>query len=101
LQSPPATSVTHQISASQDSRNDATGPSSPRITAMPELPPSPVPQSPKHGRETSKNFFSNLMASKSSHKLQSSETNISEAVEKSTANARSRASSKDRSLHSI
>ena len=101
LQGAPASSMTHQLSASQDGRNDGvrTGPNSPRITAMPELPPSPGPHSPKHGRDMSKGFFSNLIASKSSHKLQSSETIISESVEK--PNARSRASSKDRSLHSV
>ncbi|KAJ9606186.1 hypothetical protein H2200_009147 [Cladophialophora chaetospira] len=68
---------------------------------MPELPPSPVPQSPKHARDpsTGKGFFSNLMASKSSHKLHASETSIPESGEK--PNARSRASSKDRSLHSV
>lgn len=76
------------------------GHSSPRITAMPELPPSPTNQStPKHGRDASKNFFSNLMASKSSHKLHVSETSLPDATEK--ASARSRASSKDRSLHSV
>lgn len=66
---------------------------------MPEFPPSPAPQSPKHGRDMSKGFFSNFMASKSSHKLQPSEANIQEGAEK--ADARSRASSKDRSLHSV
>jgi hypothetical protein len=74
---------------------------SPRITAMPELPPSPSSSQPpqKHGREPSKSFFSNLMASKSSHRLHVSETSLTESAEK--ASARSRASSKDRSLHSI
>lgn len=101
LQGPPPSSIMHQVSMSQDSRNDEhrTGASSPRITAMPEFPPSPVPQSPKLGRETSKGFFSNLMASKSSHKLHSSESSIPDGTEK--PNARSRASSKDRSLHSV
>lgn len=66
---------------------------------MPELPPSPLPQSPKHAREPSKSFFSNLMAAKSSNKIQPSETSISEGGEKQ--NARSRGSSKDRSLHSV
>ena len=93
--------MSHQVSASQDIRNEGTrtGPSSPKITAMPEFPPSPVPQSPKHGRDPSKGFFSNLMASKSSHKLHYSETSIPEGGDK--PNARSRASSKDRSLHSV
>lgn len=77
------------------------GHTSPRITAMPELPPSPTNQStPKHNREPSKNFFSNLMASKSSHKLHASETSLPETTTEK-ASARSRASSKDRSLHSV
>ncbi|EXJ79192.1 hypothetical protein A1O3_08693 [Capronia epimyces CBS 606.96] len=101
LQGPLTPSIMHQVSASQASRTDGTrtGPSSPKITATPEFPPSPVPQSPKHGREASKGFFSNLKAAKSSHKLQASETSIPESGEKS--NARSRTSSKDRSLHSV
>ena len=67
---------------------------------MPELPPSPQhPPSAKHAREPSKSFFSNLMASKSSHKLHASETSLPEAGEK--LSARSRASSKDRSLQSV
>lgn len=68
---------------------------------MPELPPSPTSHQPpqKHGREPSKSFFSNLMASKSSHRLHVSETSLPETAEK--ASARSRASSKDRSLHSV
>ncbi|KIX07064.1 uncharacterized protein Z518_05041 [Rhinocladiella mackenziei CBS 650.93] len=101
LQGPPPSSMVHQVSTSQESQNEEsrTEPNSPKITAMPEFPPSPMPQSPKHGRDTSKNFFSNLMASKSSHKIHSSETSIPEAVEK--PHARSRTSSKDRSLHSV
>ncbi|KAL6250529.1 hypothetical protein RBB50_002831 [Rhinocladiella similis] len=103
LQEPPTPSLMNPLSASSHDGdgNYRMGPNSPRITAMPEFPPSPdpVPQSPKHGRETSKGFFSNLMASKSSHKLQSSEASIPEAIEKPTG--RSRTSSKDRSLHSV
>lgn len=80
--------------------SSSNGQLSPRITAMPELPPSPTgTQQTKHGREPSKSFFSNLMASKSSHKLHASETSLPEAGEK--ASARSRASSKDRSVRSV
>jgi hypothetical protein len=93
----PPSFMSHQLPPSQDGAR--TGPSSPRITATPDCPPSPVPQSPKHARDPSKGFFSNLMASKSSHKLHASETSIPESGEK--VNARSRASSKDRSLQSI
>ena len=97
LQGPPPPFMSHSSSAPQDDAR--TDPSSPKITAIPELPPSPVPQSPKHARDPSKGFFSNLMASKSSHKLHQSETNIPEAAEK--ASTRSRASSKDRTLHTV
>lgn len=71
---------------------------SPRITAMPEFPPSPSRSSPKHGRDPSKSFFSNLMASKSSHKLESPHPNEKEPVR---LTVKSRASSRDRSLHSL
>jgi hypothetical protein len=95
LQAPMASSAK---SEGADRANDQT---SPRITAMPELPPSPSSSQPpqKHGREPSKSFFSNLMASKSSHRLHASETSLPETAEK--ISARSRASSKDRSLRSI
>jgi len=76
------------------------GPSSPRITAVPDIPPSPSsPMLAQHARDPSKSFFSNLKASKSSHRLNSSDQNVAEISEKQ--NARSRASSKDRSLHSL
>lgn len=92
-----------QISAipqGEEKAHHANGHNSPRITAMPELPPSPTSQTPsKHGREPSKSFFSNLMASKSSHKLHVSETSLPDSVEKQ--NGRSRTSSRDRSLHSV
>ena len=75
------------------------GPTSPRITAMPEFPPSPSRPSPKHGRDPSKSFFSNLMASKSSHKLDSPTPNNEKEAGRLTV--KSRASSKDRSLHAL
>ncbi|KAK5050827.1 hypothetical protein LTR84_003386 [Exophiala bonariae] len=102
LQGGAVPSMMHHISAVEDNRNDShqMAPTSPRITAMPEFPPSPGPPlSPKHGRDTSKGFFSNLIASKSSHKLHSSEGAIPEAVERPSA--RSRANSKDRALHTV
>ena len=89
--------VTNMTSKEKDQGRN--GPTSPRMTAMPEFPPSPQKSSPKqHGREQSKNFFSNIMASRSSHKLNSSE-NMNELTGRQ--DARSRASSKDRSLYSI
>ena len=66
-------------------------PASP-ITAIPQYPPSPPKSSPKHGRDASKSFFSNLMASKSSHRLHSPERNGIH-IERQT---NSRASSKER-----
>lgn len=101
LQGSLSPSMIHHISAVDD-RDDShqMAPTSPRITAMPEFPPSPAPPlSPKHGRDASKGFFSNLIASKSSHKLHSSEGAIPEAVER--PNPRSRANSKDRNLHAV
>ena len=104
LQSPSIPAVMHQpkeaTSEGENKQQTTNGHHSPRMTAMPELPPSPTNQSaPKHGREPSKNFFSNLMAAKSSHRLHASETSLPDATEKPSA--RSRASSKDRSLHSV
>lgn len=89
-------STMQQVITTTESSN---GPVSPRITAMPEFPPSPGKNSPKHAREPSKSFFSNLMASKSSHRLHSPEASIAEVSEKPST--RSRASSKDRSLYSV
>jgi hypothetical protein len=75
--------------------NDLT---SPTISAIPPYPESP-PGSPKHGRDPSKSFFSNLMASKSSHRLQSPDRNGTGFSERATS--KSRASSKDRALHPL
>lgn len=72
---------------------------SPRLTAMPEYPPSPVKASPRHGREPSKSFFSNLKASRSSNKLHSPGPSLAESSEKT--GVKSRTSSKDRSLYSL
>ena len=99
LQTAPA-SMMQQVNAETEPRSqNQNGPSSPRITAVPDIPSSPSsPKATQHGRDPSKSFFSNLMASKSSHKLNSSE-NLAEPNDKQRA--RSRASSKDRSLHTI
>lgn len=71
---------------------------SPPITAIPQYPPSP-PKPSKHGREPSKSFFSNLMASKSSHRLQPVDHGATEP-EKERTTMRGRANSKDRILYS-
>jgi hypothetical protein len=73
---------------------------SPSITAIPQYPPSPPRTSLKHGREPSKSFFSNLMASKSSHRLQALEQSGNEPADRDRTNGRGRASSKDRVLYS-
>ncbi|PGH11470.1 hypothetical protein AJ79_04845 [Helicocarpus griseus UAMH5409] len=46
-------------------------PETPGITAIPQYPPSP--KESKHGRDQSRSFFSNLKASKSSHRIQPSD----------------------------
>ena len=50
-------------------------PASPEITSLPAFPPSPT-ETPKHAREASKGFFSNLKASKSSNKVHNIESTI-------------------------
>ncbi|ODH45687.1 hypothetical protein GX48_08232 [Paracoccidioides brasiliensis] len=62
------------------------------ITAMPPFPPSPN-ETTKHGRDPSRSFFSNLKASKSSHRLQSSDGYEKPPVDTLPS---SRGSSKDR-----
>ena len=102
LQTAPAsmTQQRHNTQESDPRSQTLSGPSSPRITAVPEIPPSPSsPRAAQHGRDPSKSFFSNLMASKSSQKLNSSDQNLVDTGDKQRA--RSRASSKDRSLHTI
>jgi hypothetical protein len=79
-------------------RANANGPTSPTMSAVPQYLESP-PGSPKHGREPSKSFFSNLIASKSSHRLQSPDRNGTGSSERATS--KSRASSKDRTLYSL
>jgi len=77
----------------------ANGSKSPSLTAVPQMPASPARTSQKHGRDVSKSFFSNLMASKSSHRLHSPDRNGAETTEK--AKSKSRASSKDRTQYSL
>jgi hypothetical protein len=50
-------------------------PSSPTFTSLPPFPTSPG-QTPRHARDPSKSFFSNLKASKSSFKIQGPESTI-------------------------
>ncbi|OJD24672.1 hypothetical protein ACJ73_03960 [Blastomyces percursus] len=71
-------------------------PQTPGITAIPQYPSSPK-ESTKHGRDSSRSFFSNLKASKSSHRLQSSD-----GTDKQTADGKppsSRGCSKDRAVN--
>lgn len=74
-------------------------PNSPKMVPLPQSPPSPSTTRSQHGRDPSKSFFSNLMASKSSHKLHSSDVGITESSDRS--NLKSRASSKERGLHGL
>lgn len=78
------------------STEDTSGPGSPPITAIPQYPPSPRTSPKQHGREPSKSFFSNFMASKSSHRLQSPDRSNNRGTDQNG----SRASSKDRALYS-
>lgn len=77
---------------------------SPEIGEIPDTPSSPTRISPKqHSREASKSFFSNLMASKSSHKLQaqSQSPDLSAIEGFERPHGRSRGNSKDRSIHTV
>ncbi|KAJ9655155.1 hypothetical protein H2198_005930 [Neophaeococcomyces mojaviensis] len=77
------------------------GATSPRMGTLPDPPLSPGRTSPKqHSRDASRSFFSNLMASKSSHKLQAQSPDAS-APETTEKQGRSRGNSKDRSLYSV
>lgn len=78
------------------SAEELSNPASPPITAIPQYPPSPKTSPKQHGREPSKSFFSNLMASKSSHRLQSPDRSGTRGP---TQNS-SRASSKERGMYS-
>ncbi|KAI9924085.1 hypothetical protein ASPWEDRAFT_170378 [Aspergillus wentii DTO 134E9] len=65
-------------------------PITPGVTAIPQYPPSPR-GSPKHTRDTSRSFFANLKAPKSSHRTQRSDGSGN-----SGDNSKSRGSSRDR-----
>lgn len=67
-------------------------PLTPSLTAIPPYPPSPK-DSPKHSRDASRSFFLNLKASKSSHRI-----HTSDGLGTSGDN-KSRSSSKDRSIY--
>lgn len=60
-------------------------PSSPEITSLPPFPSSPK-DAPKHVREPSKGFFSNLKASKSSNKVHHVEPTIRKVSEDTPGN---------------
>ena len=77
----------------ENSGYELNGQRSPPITAIPQYPPSPKSPPPKHGRDASKSFFSNLMASKSSGRLSSPERNSEKQSDRGT---KSRGSSNER-----
>lgn len=97
--SSPFNGPTQIVEMTSSQGNQSNGTTSPSITAVPEFPSSPSRPSPKHGRDPSKSFFSNLMASKSSHKLDA--TNQGNEKEIGRSVAKSRASSKDRTLYAL
>ncbi|WEW60043.1 hypothetical protein PRK78_005527 [Emydomyces testavorans] len=70
-------------------------PLTPDITAIPPYPSSPR-DTTKHGRDTSKSFFTNFKASRSTHRVNHSGNSISRPGEEKPT---SRGSSKDRSAH--
>ena len=72
---------------------------SPQIQPVPISPPSPSTTASKHGRDPSKSIFSNIMASKSSHRLHSPDPSVSESADRATL--KSRASSKERTLYGL
>lgn len=72
-------------------------PSSPEITSLPPFPPSPK-DTPKHTRESSKSFFSNLKASKSSSKIHTVEPTIRQVSEETP---RSKVEDQDESIYSL
>lgn len=65
-------------------------PPTPNFTAMPQYPPSPKEN--KHNRDPSRSFFSNLKASRSSHKITNSDSSglSAEPPSKSRGNSRDR-----------
>ena len=60
--------------------SDQHQPRSPELTSLPPFPSSPM-DAPKHAREQSKGFFSNLKASKSSNKVHHIEPTIRKVSE--------------------
>lgn len=96
------TAGTDIVTSELSLRATTNGPGSPSMITIPQYTPSPS-GSPKHARDTSasKSFFSNLMASKSSHRLHSPERNGADPTEKADRSTKSRASSKDRTLQSL
>lgn len=66
-------------------------PPTPGLTAMPQYPPSP--KDTKHSRDASRSFFSNLKASRSTHKISNSDSSSFSAADN---RPKSRTSSHDR-----
>ncbi|CRG91248.1 hypothetical protein PISL3812_08296 [Talaromyces islandicus] len=79
------TTMTAPLSPSQTPE-----PATPGLTAMPQYPPSP--KDTKHSRDASRSFFSNLKASRSSHKISNSDSSGFSADNR----PKSRTSSRDR-----
>ncbi|KAJ9196256.1 hypothetical protein DTO027B5_528 [Paecilomyces variotii] len=74
------------------SPNPTGEPGTPSLTAIPQYPPSPR-ESPKHNRDPSRSFFANLKATRSSHKIHTSDGSVN------SDNSKSRGSSRDRTIY--
>ncbi|EEP82871.1 conserved hypothetical protein [Uncinocarpus reesii 1704] len=85
--------IFYRINVQSTDTGDA--PPTPGLTAIPPFPSSPR-DSTKHGRDTSKSFFTNFKASRSTHKINYSDNSIGRPGEEKPV---SRGSSKDRTAH--
>ena len=74
-----------------------TGPRSPTLTSLPQIPSSPKNGS-KHMREQSKSFFANLKASKSSNRVHQVDPTIRQVSEDTS---RSKATAKENTVYSV
>lgn len=79
---------------------DSELPSSPDFTSLPPFPSSPKDM-PKHAREPSKGFFSNLKASKSSNKVHHMEPTIRHVSEDSPRSHHSNAETSGSPIYSV
>ena len=74
---------TQAFSKKNEDMDLESSPVSPAITSLPQFPTSPK-NAPQHARDQSKSLFSNLKASKSSNKLQTSQQSIRQVTDDRT-----------------